>query len=99
MPVGELSLGEIVVYDQGIHAVFHEPLAERSAGEGREVLVGGVVGGGSGDDDRVLQRVGGLEGGEGAADAANRLANGATQLGTGLRTAREAQLAKAAARG
>ncbi len=29
--------------------------------------------------------------GEGAADAANRLAEGATQLGTGLRTAREAQ--------
>ena len=45
LAVGHGVLGEIVVNDQRIHAVVHEPFAHRRAGERREVLVGGRVGG------------------------------------------------------
>ena len=75
LAVGDGVLGEIVVDDQRIHAVFHEPLAHRRAGVRGEVLVGGVVGGGRGDDDRVLQRAGGLEGGDRADDVGVLLAD------------------------
>src|SRR6185436_15837825 len=53
---------KIVVNDQRIHAIFHEPLAHCGAGERGEVLVGGVVGRWGGDEDRVFERTGRFEG-------------------------------------
>ena len=76
LAVGDGVLGEIVIDDERVHAVFHEPLADGGAGERSEVLVGRIVGGGGGDDDRVLQRTGGLEGGDGADDVGLLLADG-----------------------
>ena len=76
LAVGDGVLGEVVVNDQRIHAVFHEPFADGGAGERGEVLVGGIVGGGGGDDDGVFQRAGGFEGGDGADDVGLLLADG-----------------------
>ena len=58
LAVGDGVLGKIVVDDQRIHAVIHEPFAHGRAGERREVLAGGGIGGGGGDDDGVGQRAG-----------------------------------------
>jgi hypothetical protein len=57
LPVGNRLLGEVVVYDQRVFAVFHEELAHRAAGVGRDVLHGGGGGGGGGDDDGVLEGI------------------------------------------
>ena len=61
LAVGDGVLGQIVVDDQGIHAVVHEPLAHGRPGERREVLVGGRVGGGRRDDDGVGEGAGLIE--------------------------------------
>jgi len=76
LAVGDGVLGEVVIDDQGVHSVLHEPFAHGGAGVRREVLVGGVVGRGSRDDDRVLERAGGLQGGEGAHDVGILLPDG-----------------------
>ena len=44
LAVGDGVLGEIVVNDQRVHAVIHEPFAHRRAGERREILVRGGIG-------------------------------------------------------
>ncbi len=54
-------LGEIVINDQCIHAVFHEPLTHRCAGVRSEILVGGIVSRSGRNDDRVFQRATGFE--------------------------------------
>ena len=69
-------LGEIVVNDERIHAVFHEPFAHRRAGIRCDVLVGGIIGRGGGDDDRVFEGTGGFECGDGAHDVRALLADG-----------------------
>src|SRR5690606_6599773 len=76
LAVGDVVFGEIVINDQGIHAVFHEPFADGGAGVGGEVLVGRIVGGGGGDDAGELERAGGLEGGDGANDVGVFLTDG-----------------------
>ena len=40
LPVGDGVLGQIVVDDQRVHAVVHEPFAHRGAGKRREILAG-----------------------------------------------------------
>ena len=61
LPVGHGVLGQIVVDDQRVHAVVHEPLAHRRAGKRREVLAGRRVRRRRGDDDRVGHRAGFFE--------------------------------------
>ena len=61
LAIGDGVLGEIVINDQRVHAVVHEPFAHRRAGERREILVGGGVGGRRRDDDGVRHRAGFLE--------------------------------------
>ena len=68
LAVGDGVLGEVVVNDERIHAVFHEPFADGGAGVRREVLVGGIVSSGGGDDHGVLERTGGLESADRADD-------------------------------
>ena len=53
LPVGHRVLGEVVIDDQRVHAVVHEPLAHRRTGKRHEVLVGSRVGGRRGHDDGV----------------------------------------------
>ena len=76
LAVGGGVLGKVVVDDERVLAVFHEPLADGGAGEGREDLVGGVVGGGGGDDDGELHGAGLLEGADGAGDGGVLRADG-----------------------
>ena len=57
-------LGEIIVNDERIHAVVHEPFAHGRAGERGEILVGGGIGGAGDDDDRVRHRAGFFENGQ-----------------------------------
>ena len=54
-------LGQIVVNDQRVHAVVHEPFAHRRAGERREILVRGGIGRRRHDDNRVRHRAGLLQ--------------------------------------
>ena len=56
LAIGHGVLGKIVKHDERIHAVVHEPLAHRRAGERREILVGRSVRGGRADDDGVSHR-------------------------------------------
>ena len=56
LPVRHRVLGQIVVNNQRVHVVVHEPLAHRRTGEGREVLVGGRIARGGGHHDGVFQR-------------------------------------------
>src|ERR1035437_5275985 len=51
-------LRQIVINDQRVHAVVHEPFANRRTGERREILVRGGIGSGSHHDNRVRQRTG-----------------------------------------
>ena len=74
LAVGDGVLGEIIVNDERIHPIFHEPLAHGGAGVRCDILVSRVVGGGSRDDDGVLHR--GLEGSNGAGDVGILLADG-----------------------
>ncbi len=57
-------LGEVVVNDQRVHAVVHEPFTHRGAGEWGEVLIGGGIGGRGRHDDRVGHGIGLLEHGD-----------------------------------
>src|SRR5262249_39830360 len=69
-------LGKIVVDDQRVHAVVHEPLAHGGSGEWREILVGGRVGGRRGNDDCVRHRASFFEDGNQAGDARLLLTDG-----------------------
>ena len=64
LPVGHGVLGQVVVDDQRVHAVVHEPLAHRRAGKRRQVLVGGGIGRRGRNDDGVGHRPGFLEHGD-----------------------------------
>ena len=64
LPVGHRVLGQVVVNNQRVHAVIHEPLAHRCASEGREILVGGGLRGRRRHDDRVGHRAGCFENGD-----------------------------------
>ncbi len=48
-------LGKVIINNQSVHAVRHEPLAHRCPSVGSQVLVGRRVRGWSGNDDRVLE--------------------------------------------
>ena len=69
-------LGKIVVNDQRVHAVVHEPLAHRRAGKRREILVGGRIGRGGHDDNRVRHRAGLVQHGDDARHVRLFLADG-----------------------
>jgi hypothetical protein len=56
LAVGDGLLGQVVIDDHGVHAVVAEILAHGAAGERREELHRGRVGGGGRHDDRVLHR-------------------------------------------
>src|SRR6266576_3826810 len=58
LPVGHRVFGQVVVYNQRIHAVVHEPLAHRRAGIRRDILVSGGIRGGGIQDDGVWHRAG-----------------------------------------
>ena len=75
LPVGHGVLGQIVEDNQRVHAVVHEPLAHRRAGERRQILVGGRVGSRGGDDDGVGHRAGFFENGDDAGDVGLLLAD------------------------
>ena len=54
-------LGQVVIDNQRIHAVVHEPLAHRCAGIRRDILVGGGIRGRGIHDDGVRHRAGFFE--------------------------------------
>src|SRR5229473_42221 len=56
LAVGDRLLRQIVVDDDGMHAVVAEVFTHGAAGERRDVLHRRRIGGGSGDDDRIFQR-------------------------------------------
>ena len=68
-------LGEIVVNNQRVHAVIHEPFAHRGARERRQVLVRCRVRSGRGNDRRIRHRPFFFENGEGASDVGILLSN------------------------
>src|SRR5690606_34319264 len=61
LTIGDRLLGQVVVDDQGVHAVVAEPLAHGAAGERGQELQRGRLGGRGGDHDGVLQRAALLE--------------------------------------
>ena len=69
-------LGQIVVNDERVHAVVHEPFAHRRAGERREILVGGRIGRRRRHDDRVRHRAGFFQNADDARDVRLLLADG-----------------------
>ncbi len=75
LAVGVRVFGEIVEYDEGVHAMIHEPLAHRGTGERGDVLVGRGVGGCGGDDDGVFQGVAGFKDRDDAGDVGVFLAD------------------------
>ena len=88
--VGLGLLGQVVEDDQDVLALVHPVLADGRAGVGREVLEAGRVGRRGGDDRRVLQRAGLLEGAAHGGDRRALLADGdvdaADLLASGRRT-------------
>ena len=76
LAVGGGVLGKVIVDDERVLAVFHEPLADGGAGERSEDLVGGVVGGRGGDDDGEFHGAGLLEGADRAGDGGVLRADG-----------------------
>ena len=58
LAIGDGLLGQIVIDDQGMHAIVAEPFAHGAAGEGRQELQRRGLRGGGGDDDGVFQRAG-----------------------------------------
>ena len=68
LAISDGVLGKIVINDERVHAVIHEPLAHRRTGERREILIGRGVGSGARDDRRVRHRAFFFENGERAGD-------------------------------
>ena len=56
LPVGDSLFRQIVVYDDRVHAVVAEELADRAAGEGRQELHRRRVRSGGGDNHGVFER-------------------------------------------
>ena len=56
LTIGDGLLGQIVIDDDGVHAVVAEILADGAAGERRQILHRGRIGRGRGNDDGVFQR-------------------------------------------
>ncbi len=56
LPVSDRVFRQIVIDNQSVHAVIHEPLAHRGAGEWREILIRGRVRRRRGDDRRIGHR-------------------------------------------
>src|SRR5207244_1452646 len=52
---GDGVFGKVVVNDQRVHAVIHEPFAHGRSGKRGEVLVGRRIGSGRNHQDRVRQ--------------------------------------------
>ena len=61
LTIGHGVLGEIIVNDEGVLAVLHEPFSDGTACVGGQVLVGGVVRGRGGDNGDVVDGSGFLE--------------------------------------
>src|SRR5690606_32363500 len=76
LAVGSGVFGKVVVNDQRIHAVLHEPFTHGATGKGSEVKVGSVFSGRSYDDDGVFHCAGLFEGGDGAGNRRVLLADG-----------------------
>ena len=55
LAIGDGLLGEVVIGDHGVHAVVAEVFAHGAAGERRQVLQRGRLGGGGCDDDRIFE--------------------------------------------
>src|SRR5712675_1459302 len=56
LAIGHRLFRQIVVDDDGVHAIVAEIFAHGAAGERRDVLHRRRIGGGGGDDDRIFQR-------------------------------------------
>ena len=57
LSVGNSLLGQIVVDDEGVHAVVSEELSESASGVGGDELEGSGIGGSGGNNDGVLEGV------------------------------------------
>ena len=68
LAISDGVLRQIVINDERIHAVIHEPLAHGRAGERREILVRRAIGSRRGNDRRVGHRAFLFQNGEGARD-------------------------------
>ena len=75
LPVSDRVFRKIVIYNERVHAVIHEPLAHGGAGERREILIRRRVRRGRGNDRRVRHRAFLLENGERAGDVGILLAD------------------------
>src|SRR2546427_2022643 len=69
-------LGQVVVDDERVHGVVHEPFADGCPRKRRQILARGGMGGGRGDDDGVGHRSRFLEDGDEARDRRLLLADG-----------------------
>ncbi len=76
LAVGDGLLGEIVIDDDGVHAVVAEIFAHRAAGIGREELQRRRLRGGRGDDDGIFHRAILLERADDLRDRGALLADG-----------------------
>ena len=76
LAIGDRMFREIIVNDERVHSIIHEPLAHGGTGKGREILVRGGVGCRRGDDRRVRHGAVGFEDGERAGDVRVLLADG-----------------------
>ena len=76
LAIGDGVLGQIIINDQRVHAVVHEPFANRRAGERREILVRRGIGSRRHDDNRVRHRAGFFQNADDARDVRLLLADG-----------------------
>ena len=76
LAVGHGVLGKIIINDQRIHTVIHEPFANSRTDERSEILVGGGIRGGGDNHDCVGQRAGFFEHANHAGDVRLLLADG-----------------------
>ena len=81
LAVGVGVLAEVVVDDERVPALLHEPLAHGAPRVGSDVLEGGGVGRGGGDDGRVLHGAELLEGRGDLGDGGGALADGDVDAG------------------
>ena len=68
LPIRDGMLREIVINNERVHPVIHEPLAHRGAGKRREILIGRAIRSGRGNNCRVGHRPGFFENTERTSD-------------------------------
>ena len=66
LAIGHGVLGKIIIDDEGVHPVVHEPFTDCGTGIGSQILIGGGIGRGSDDNAGVIHGTLGLKRRDGA---------------------------------